>query len=325
MTDSRLVSVVLGTYNGEAFLEEQLRSVLAQTWTPLEIIAIDDGSTDRTVGILREYAARDSRIRIVINERNLGFVRNFEKGCSLARGTYIALCDQDDYWFPDKIAKMVAAIGDYPMVYCDSELSDEHLQSLGRRISDLAHFQTFDDCRQLCVFSRMYGHATLITRDLFEKASPFREEVPHDGWLAYHGTLYGGVKYLPEVLVKYRQHAGNVFGVVGRKWKKDKSGLPSLKLRRSRAEKVRRLEKKRKELRRIRIRMDAYCAACPETLVDQKRLLRALVKSYRNFAPWNDIRRVALFLANYKLLLVVKNYSSPRKILFCFKMLVKIK
>jgi glycosyltransferase involved in cell wall biosynthesis len=321
MTESPLVSVVLGTYNGEAFLEEQLDSVLAQTWSQLEIIAIDDGSTDRTVAILREYAARDARIRIVINERNLGFVRNFEKGCSLARGTYIALCDQDDYWYPDKIEKMVAAIGEYPMVYCDSELADEHLQPLGRRISDLAHYQTFDDCRQLCVFSRMYGHATLITRDLFHKASPFREEVPHDGWLAYHGTLYGGVKYLPEVLVKYRQHAGNVFGVVGRKWKKEESaGTPSPRLRRPK-----RSEKKRKELRRIRIRMDAYCAACPDSLVPQKRLLRALVKSYRDFTPWNDIRRVALFLANYKLLLVVKNYSSPRKILFCFKMLVKIK
>lgn len=310
MTESPLVSVVLGTYNGEAFLEEQLRSVLDQTWKSLEIIAIDDGSTDRTVGILREYAARDERIKVVINERNLGFVRNFEKGCRLTSGTFIALCDQDDYWFPEKIERMVAAIGDYPMVYCDSDLCGDDLQSLGQRISDLVHYQSFNDCRQLCVFSRMYGHATLITRSLFEKASPFREEVPHDGWLAYHATLYGGVRYLPEVLVKYRQHAGNVFGVVGRKWKKDKTD---------------RAEKKRKELRRIRIRMDAYCAACPDTLVPQKRLLRALVKSYSSFSPWNDFRRVVLFLANYKLLLTVKRYSGFRKILFCFKMLVKIK
>ena len=55
------------------------------------------------------------------------------------------------------------------------------------------------------------------------------------------------------------------------------------------------------------------------------RLLRALVASYRNFAPWNDLRRVGLFLANYRLLLAVKNYSTVRKWLFCLKMLVKIK
>jgi hypothetical protein len=154
----------------------------------------------------------------------------------------------------------------------------------------------------------MYGHATLITRELFHKASPFLEEVPHDGWLAFHATLFGGVAYLPEPLVKYRQHAGNVFGVVGRKKKKQQLA-----------------DKKRKELARVRIRMDAYCRACPDELVPQKRLLRALVRAYRNFSPANDIRRVWLFLSNYQLLLAVKNYSSLRKILFCFKMLVKIK
>ena len=308
MNEHPLVSVVIGTFNGEVYLEEQLRSVLEQTYTHLEILAIDDGSSDGTVRILREYAALDPRLRIVINERNLGFIRNFEKGCSLSKGHWIALCDQDDYWAPDKVQKMVAAIGQYPMVYCDSELCGEDLRPLGKRISDLVHYQSFDDCRQLCVFSRMYGHATLITRELFHKASPFLEEVPHDGWLAFHATLFGGVAYLPEPLVKYRQHAGNVFGVVGRKKKKQQLA-----------------DKKRKELARVRIRMEAYYRACPEQLVPQKRLLGALVSTYRNFSPANDIRRVWLFLANYQLLLTVKNYSRFRKILFCFKMLVKIK
>jgi glycosyltransferase involved in cell wall biosynthesis len=311
MTESPLVSVVLGTYNGDTYLEEQLRSVLAQTYTALEIIAIDDGSKDRTVAILREYAARDARIEVFVNERNLGFIRNFEKGCSLSAGKWIALCDQDDYWLPDKVEKMVRAIGEYPMIYCDSALCGEDLHELGTKISDLVHYQSFDDCRQLCVFSRMYGHATLITRTLFEKASPFLEEVPHDGWLAFHATLYGGVYYLPEVLVKYRQHAGNVFGVVGRKKKKDQA--------------LQRAEKKRKELARIRVRMKAYYEACPDSLAPQKQLLRALVESYRSFSLWNDTRRVFLFLANYRRLLAVKNYSTARKYLFCLKMFVKIK
>jgi hypothetical protein len=212
---------------------------------------------------------------------------------------------------------MVQAIGSYPMVYCDSELCGDDLRPLGRRISDLVHYQSFDDCRQLCVFSRMYGHATLITRELFAKASPFLEEVPHDGWLAFHATLYGGVRYLPEVLVKYRQHAGNVFGVVGRKKKKETAAL--------RAEKQKKELARKKELVRIRVRMNAYCNACPETLVPQKKLLRALVRSYRSFSPLNDLRRVWHFLANCDLLLTVKNYSRLRKYLFCFKMLVKIK
>jgi glycosyltransferase involved in cell wall biosynthesis len=306
-----LVSVVMGTYNGALFLEEQLDSVLAQSYPSLEIIAIDDGSTDNTVAILKEYAARDPRITVYVNEQNLGYVRNFEKGCSLSSGEYIALCDQDDYWLPDKVEKMVHAIGNYPMVYCDSMLCDEKLNDIGRNISHLVHYQNFDDCRQLCVFSRMYGHATLITRFLFEKARPFVKEVSHDGWLAYHATLYGGIYYLPEALVKYRQHAKNVYGVVGRKRKK-----PTPEAR---------AQQKERELRNIRIRINAFYNACPVSLRPQKELLRALVETYRNFSPWNDIRRMVLFFRNYKLLLAVKNYSTPRKYLFCLKMLVKIK
>jgi glycosyltransferase involved in cell wall biosynthesis len=305
-----LVSIVLGTYNGETYLEEQLRSVLAQSYPSLEIIAIDDGSSDRTIEILREYAAHDPRIKIVVNEQNLGFVKNFEKGATLSTGKWIAFCDQDDYWMPDKVEKMAKAIGDYPMIYCNSVLCDETLRETGKKISDLAHFQSFDDCRQLCVFSRMYGHATLITRQLFDIATPFIKEMPHDGWLAYHATLYGGVQYLPEVLVKYRQHASNVFGVVGRKRKKDRTA---------------KLEKRRKELERIRIRMNAFYAACPESLVPQKKLLQALVETYRSFSLPNNFRRMVLFFANYKLLLTVKNYSTWRKYLFCLKMFVKIK
>jgi glycosyltransferase involved in cell wall biosynthesis len=306
------VSVVLGTYNGETYLREQLDSIFAQTHFPQEIIAIDDCSSDGTVAILHEYAARTPLMTVVVNEQNLGFIRNFEKGCSLAKGRWIALCDQDDYWMPEKIEKMVEAIGNrFDMVYCDSQLCDEKLQPLGNRISDLVHYQSFDDPRQLCVFSRMYGHATLITRFLFERSRPFLKEVPHDGWLAYHATIYGGVGYLPEVLVKYRQHAGNVFGVVGRKKKK-----PTAEEKAAR---------KKAELTRIRIRMQAYCDACPDTLGPQKKLLLALVRSYRDFSPVNDIRRMALFFTNYKYLLVVKNYSTIRKWLFCLKMLVKIK
>ena len=311
MNDRPLVSVIIGTYNGEAFLEEQLQSILAQTYPHLEIIAIDDGSNDGTVRILREYAVRDPRIKIILNEHNLGFIRNFEKGCALSSGKWISLCDQDDYWFPDKVEKMVNAIGDLPMIYCDSALCDKDLRSLGKKISDLVHYQPFDDCRQLCVFSRMYGHATLITRDLFDKARPFLDDVPHDGWLAFHATLHGGVAYLPEVLVKYRQHADNVYGVVGRKRKKK--------------DRPARSERKRKELARVRVRINAFYQACPDSLMPQKRLLGQLARSYRNFYPINDIRRVALFFANYKLLLAVKNYPVWRKYLFCLKMLIKIK
>src|SRR5882762_358248 len=128
-----LVSIILGTYNGQAYLREQLDSLFAQTYPTLEIIAIDDVSNDDTVRILQEYAARHSNMKVVVNESNLGFIKNFEKGARLSTGDLIAFCDQDDYWLPEKVGKMVASIGTCPMIFCDSELCDQDLRPLGRK------------------------------------------------------------------------------------------------------------------------------------------------------------------------------------------------
>ena len=124
-----LVSIVLGTYNGATFLKEQLESLVNQTYSSIEIIAVDDGSTDDTVSILKEYSVSYKNIKVFVNENNLGFIKNFEKGCSLASGEYIAFCDQDDCWHPEKIEKMVQHIGDHAMIFCNSALCDEALQT----------------------------------------------------------------------------------------------------------------------------------------------------------------------------------------------------
>ena len=307
---SPLVSIVLGTYNGQAYLQQQIDSLFSQTYPHVEIVAVDDGSTDDTVRLLRENAARHPNMKVYVNEHNLGFIRNFEKGCRLSAGEYIAVCDQDDYWDEEKLEKMLAAVGEFPMIYCDSKLCDQDLQYLGRNISDIVHNESFYDPRQLCVFSRMYGHTTLVSRRLFEFSSPFDPTIPHDGWMAYHATLCGGVKYFPEALVLYRQHAANVFGVVGGK-RKHKAAEE-------------RSARKRREVEHARGRLKAYYQACPESLAPQKKMLYALLQSYESFSFRNNIRRMTIFFANYKYLLVVKKYGTFRKWIFCLKMFVRM-
>ena len=76
---------------------------LQQTYANKEIIVVDDGSTDTTINILESYASEHKNIHVYKNETNLGFVKNFDKGCKLATGAFISLCDQDDYWLPEKI------------------------------------------------------------------------------------------------------------------------------------------------------------------------------------------------------------------------------
>ncbi len=211
-----LVSIVLATYNGERYLREQLDSVFNQTYPNIEVIAVDDRSNDNTVAILREYASAHFNMKVYVNDSNLGFIKNFEKGCRLSAGDFIAPCDQDDYWLPEKIKRKMEAIGNHSMIYCDSDICNETLTPTGKKISDIVVCRNFYSCLEYAVFARIYGHALLFRRSLFEKAYPFIDVIPHDWWLAFNATLNEGFAFLPESYILYRQHASNVYGVVGR-------------------------------------------------------------------------------------------------------------
>ena len=97
-------SVALCTFNGEKFLQEQLSSILLQSVSVNEIVVCDDGSTDQTIEILKNYQGKFPKLfRIYRNEKNLGYVLNFEKAMSLCSGDIIFLCDQDDLWEKNKV------------------------------------------------------------------------------------------------------------------------------------------------------------------------------------------------------------------------------
>ncbi|MBQ5628450.1 MAG: glycosyltransferase family 2 protein [Ruminococcus sp.] len=97
---SPLVSVIMPAYNAEPYIEEAIRSVLNQTVRDLELIVIDDTSTDRTRDIIRAIAHEDRRVRPYFNEKNLGVAKTRNRGLELCHGRYVALLDSDDYWKP---------------------------------------------------------------------------------------------------------------------------------------------------------------------------------------------------------------------------------
>lgn len=112
------VSVVMCTYNGEQFLREQMDSILAQDYPLHEIIVQDDRSTDDTWDILQTYAkAHPGLFKLFRNDEQLGFNRNFHTALLRATGQYVAISDQDDIWFPQKISKQVAAIGNADLCF----------------------------------------------------------------------------------------------------------------------------------------------------------------------------------------------------------------
>ena len=210
------ISVALSTYNGARYLREQIDSVLAQEGVDLELVCVDDGSSDDTPAILAEYAARDPRVSWSANPRNLGPTASFERAMSLCRGEFIAPCDQDDYCEPGKLRTLLAAIGDADLAYCDSRYMDGDGRDLGCRVS--GHMRMLEGRRpvEFLFGNSVSGHASLVRRSLFEQARPFPEGVYHDWWLALCAAALGQLLCHPSATVLYRQHGRNAAG--GRWW-----------------------------------------------------------------------------------------------------------
>src|SRR5947209_10455427 len=125
----RDISVALCTYNGEKFLPEQLDSITAQTVFPNELVVSDDGSSDRTLSILHDFASSAPfAVRILQTQSNLGSTKNFEYAIAHCTGAIVALSDQDDVWQPEKLEKLHEALtanSDAGFVVSDSELIDQ--------------------------------------------------------------------------------------------------------------------------------------------------------------------------------------------------------
>ena len=127
----KTVSVVMCTYNGAKYIRQQLDSIIAQKYPIEEVIIQDDGSNDGTIEIVEEYSARYPYIHLYRNEVNKGFNMNFITAFQRAKTDFVAISDQDDIWFADKIEKQVEAIGDnYAACDIRSQLVPEALDGL---------------------------------------------------------------------------------------------------------------------------------------------------------------------------------------------------
>lgn len=185
----KTVSIVMCTYNGEQFLREQLDSILAQTYPIHELIIQDDCSTDHTADIVREYARQYPFIRFHANISNLGFNRNFQDALSKAEGDYIAIADQDDIWYEEKIAAQMEAIGDNDLC-----VSAYHTGTVYR--SDRNMKVTHPSCQleYLLFYDSTPGHSMLIRKDFIRKI--FQEwdgHILYDWWIAVNAHLNHGL------------------------------------------------------------------------------------------------------------------------------------
>jgi glycosyltransferase involved in cell wall biosynthesis len=202
------VSVVVCTYNGEKFLPQQLNSLISQTYANLEIIISDDHSSDDTVKIAASFQKRDPRIRIHVNESNLGFNKNFEQAFDLSTGDFIAVCDQDDIWKPNKIKDMMSLFKEETvLVYCQSVRFRNEVPNI-EKYSKRKLF-TGNDIRKLMYFNNIYGHNIIFKKELLQYAKPFPENVVYDWWLTIVAATFGTINGTENVYTFHRWHTSN--------------------------------------------------------------------------------------------------------------------
>jgi len=202
MNKQPLVSVILPTYNRERYIKRAIESVLNQTCKNIELIIIDDGSTDKTSEIISEFSKKDPRIAILTNETNLGLVRSLNKGIGKAQGKYIARLDDDDYWCDkeklDKQVRFLEAHSEYILVGGGVIRVDESGKEIVRHLLS----ESDGEIRKLILFDNVFAHPTVVFRkSAWELAGGFDENLPFsedwDLWLRFGklGKFYNFQEY----------------------------------------------------------------------------------------------------------------------------------
>lgn len=228
MTKKEIV-ILLSTYNGESFLEQQLDSLLNQTYKEWLCLIRDDGSSDSTMDILNEYTNKYPEKFIIIDNmnQNLRPCQSFMKLLDGApSAAYFMFCDQDDVWEQQKIEltinEMKKAENRYGdrvpiLVHSDLEVVNENLETLAKSMKSLRKSNcNFNTINNLILQNNITGCTVMINGKLKEKVSRLPENaVMHDWWLGLIASCFGEIIYIEETLIKYRQHSKNSVGAKG--------------------------------------------------------------------------------------------------------------
>ncbi len=215
-THTPTISVCMATYNGEEFVQEQLRSILEQLGPHDEVVVVDDASTDGTAQRVEEIG--DARVRLTRAPRNRGYVRTFEHALSSARGRFVFLADQDDVWRPGRVEAMVEALG-------GADVVATNLATLGGGESLRGPFGQPDWTLRAADSTRhvrnvlgvlagnrpYYGCAMAVRREHLDVVLPFPDYLveSHDLWIALSGNLARSIAHLDVRSLERRLHGDN--------------------------------------------------------------------------------------------------------------------
>ena len=210
------LSVVIPNYNHAHYIGKQLEAIIDQTFSPIEIIVVDDASTDNSVEVINQFVHQDSRIRLVCNEQNKGVNQSSNHGISLASGDYIYSCSADDMVLPGLFEKSMNLLMEYP----NAELCCSHPAFFDDETGMIdKHEDWFRPSAHSCYFSPevlipilgpnvlwIAGHTCIVKRETFFKAGQYLSELEwYSDWFIFHVIAFRtGICYVPEALAALR-------------------------------------------------------------------------------------------------------------------------
>lgn len=204
MNNQPVISVAMATFNGGKYLKEQLDSIYDQTYKLIEVIVVDDCSTDATLHILNQFS-KTHQLKYYVNDINLGFVKSFEKAIEKCKGDYVALSDQDDIWEQDKLKVLLNEIGSNLMIHSDCTIINDQNNILKNSWKEQLGYRI--DIKNLFFGNVVTGCTVLFKNDLLKTALPFPDGIAyHDWWLALCAAKENKITYTPKCLTRYRQH-----------------------------------------------------------------------------------------------------------------------
>ncbi len=219
------IAILMTTYNGEAFLPQQLDSIIDQTFTDWVLYVRDDSSSDSTSDIIESYMKRDKRIVLVSNDVKLGAMKGFMTLLEETSADYYMFCDHDDFWFKDKIERTLDVMlqtekvnpGIPVVVGTDQSIADQDLSVIHESFRKVTHYSLsqLNDKFFHLFYNDIQGCTMMLDNMARDIALPYnRDAVMHDWWIMLSVLWKGGVVgYVDSPTMLYRQHSGNHTGV----------------------------------------------------------------------------------------------------------------
>lgn len=228
------MAIVLATYNGETYLQEQLDSLMRSTFSDFEIFIRDDGSSDKTCNIIQEFVDRNPGKVHWIKDGETGgnacgnFMRLFKYVFEVGTFSYVMCMDQDDLWHSDKIQKTMEAMKEAEkenekeipiLVHTDLRVVDQDRNEIAHSFAEYSMLNpNVKKVNRILAYNNVTGCTMMLNKKLLEMCVCGSTDIfMHDWWCALIAAAFGEIKYLKEQTIDYRQHVHNTIGASNNK------------------------------------------------------------------------------------------------------------